>query len=311
MKPSFVKNFLRFDILTLVLIVFTLLPVTVAANDSSDNSNVKVLRFKWCPSSKAKNAYEMSNPNDQHRIVFTKGVTSGGSYPVVVAFHGQPKRGKNPRDYMFMEPVQRLVTQMVEKGEIKPVILVIPVFRFVGENWPWMNPKKLKDKVKEILDDHNIKATDWYVFGHSGAAGCGGAGLNQAHRMKPKAVGFFDTCLGKGWRQELSYLRKAHIKTVNIHSVETAGFKPRQRPEYQSGFNFGRAYKPEGLKPIKCPSTHPGLKLRTQKFKCAATDDKIIHAFIVDSGEGQEAHMALIKPAVRYFLVHFANLNVK
>ena len=69
----------------------------------------EVIRFEWCPSKKVSEAYEMSDPEDQHRIVLMPGVEKGASYPVVVGFHGQPKRGKDPRDYGFLTKVQNFV----------------------------------------------------------------------------------------------------------------------------------------------------------------------------------------------------------
>ena len=275
---------------------------------SADLPKMKSVRFEWCPSKKVAAAYQMQNPADQHEIVFTKGVKAGGTYPVIVGFHGQPKRGRSPGDYMFLQPVKDLVNQMVSSGEIKPVILVLPVFRFTGGNWPYFNPKKFGQKVKEILEQNKIKVKNWYAFGHSGAAGCGGGGLNEIHVLKPAAVGFFDTCLGAGWSKEIKTLQKKKIKTLTIHSVETAGFKPKQKPEYQHYFKFKRAYEPAGLFAVPCPQVIPGKKLRPQKGKCSATKDGIITGFILDTGEGKEAHRAILEPAIRYFLKEFAGL---
>jgi hypothetical protein len=244
-----------------------------------------------------------------HRIVFTPGVKAGKSYPVVIAFHGQPKRGKDPRDYAFPDKVQNLIVQMVKDKKIVPVILVIPVFRFEGGNWPWFNTAKFKKIVIEQLLKNNLKADRWFMFGHSGAAGCGGGGLNQAHLANPAAVGFFDTCIGKKWQDEIGLLEQKGIKTVNIHSVETSGFKPRQRPEYQADFNFGKAYEPAGLHPVACPKVHPGKELRKQRFRCAATKSKTVLGFVIDTGYGKEAHEKVLKPAIEYFLIHFANLK--
>ena len=268
----------------------------------------RTIRFAWCPKKTVADAYEMSDPADQHRIVFTPGVVKGGSYPVVVGFHGQPRRGRNPRDYNFPTPVSDVVVKMVKDGEIGPVILVLPVFRFVGGNWPWFDPRAFRVEVEELLAAQEIEGTDWFAFGHSGAAGCGGAGLNQAHLMRPRAVGFFDTCLGKGWAKEIAQLEKAGIRTLNVHSVETAGFRPRQRPEYQSTFDFGRAYGPAGMKPVSCPAVHPGAALRDQEFRCARSKSGLTEGFVVDSGEGVEAHKAIVEPAVRFFLAEFAGL---
>ncbi len=268
----------------------------------------RTIRFAWCPKKTVADAYEMSDPADQHRIVLTGGVVKDGSYPVVVGFHGQPKRGKDPGDYGFPATVGDLVVKMVKDGEIGPVILVLPVFRFVGGNWPWFSPRAFRAKVEELLAAEGLEGTEWFAFGHSGAAGCGGAGLNQAHLMRPVAVGFFDTCLGKGWIEEIAHLEKAGIRTLNVHSVETAGFKPRQRPEYQSNFDFGRAYGPAGMKPVSCPAVHPGAALRDQEFRCARSESGLTEGFVVDSGEGVDAHRAIVEPAVRFFLAEFASL---
>lgn len=276
-----------------------------AAHEPNEGNSSKTVYFEWCPKPKFKESYEMSDQADQHRIVLPKGWEKGKSYPVVVAFHGQPKRGKNPRDYMFMAPVEQKVMEMVDDKEIEPVILVMPVFRFYGTNWPMFHPKRFLQKIEEILSEDEITPTDWYAFGHSGAAGCGGAGLNQIHLIDPKGVGFFDTCLGDGWKNEIAALQRAKIKTFNIHSVETAGFKPKQRPEYQADFDFGRAYSPLGIDAISCPEKQPGPNLRTLDHRCSATSDGVINAFVIDTGEGKQAHKDILDPAIDFFLKYF------
>jgi hypothetical protein len=269
----------------------------------------RTIRFAWCPSPRAAASYVMDDPEDQHRIVLTPGVVRGGRYPVVVGFHGQPGRGKAPREYWFPGFVAERVTALVAEGAIRPVVLVLPVFRFEGGNWPWFDPARFKKEIVARLAAEGIEAGDFYAFGHSGAAGCGGGGLNQAHLLKPAAVGFFDTCLGAGWRDEIGALRKAKIPTVDIRSVETAGFSPRQRPEYQAAFDFGRAYAPEGLGKVACKGPHPGERLRSQPFKCAATPDRIVRAFVVDTGEGEQAHHDVVGPAIEFFLTEVAKLR--
>jgi hypothetical protein len=268
-------------------------------------ADTRVVFFEWRPTTGFHGSYSLSEQADQHRIVIPAGIQKGKSYPVVIGFHGQPRRGKDPRDYMFMAPVQRTVLRLVESGDIEPVILVMPVFRFLGTNWPKFNPRLFQKKVMELLAKEGIEAREWYAFGHSGAAGCGGDGLNQIHGISPDGVGFFDTCLGKNWQQEVKQLQKAGVKTFNIHSVETAGFKPKQRPEYQANFDFGRAYAPLGIEPVPCPKVHPGARLRKLPYRCSATSDGLIQSFVVDTGEGEAAHKAILEPAITYFLKYF------
>jgi hypothetical protein len=99
------------------------------------------------------------------------------------------------------------------------------------------------------------------------------------------------------------------VRVLNVHSVETAGFVPKQTPEYQSTFDFGRAYKPAGMEPVECPAHHPGVRLRDQKYRCAASDDGLLVGFVVDSGEGKEAHRNVLVPAIFYFLTRFCKLS--
>ena len=261
------------------------------------------VRFEWQPPDGPSAAYDLKSSEDQHRLVLFSGVEPGGTYPVVVGFHGQPKRGKPPREYKFLKNVPEIIGKIVQSGKLRPFVLVLPVFRFLGQNWPGFDMRKFRVEVEKQLKSLGINPGEWYAFGHSGAAGCGGEGLNRAHELSPKAVGFFDTCLGRGWQNEIKRLQKLKIETINIHSVETAGFRPRQRPEYQSTFDFGRAYGPLGLKPVTCPVKHPGKRLRDQRFRCSATGDGTIVAFVVDTGEGQPAHEALLPVAIRYFLI--------
>jgi hypothetical protein len=244
----------------------------------------------------------MEDPEDQHRIVLFPGVKKGAKVPVVVAFHGQPGKGRDPRQYPFPGAVERQMGRLIETGRIQPAVLVVPVFRFVVQNWPRFDLAAFRKKVEAVLRAEGIEATFFLAFGYSGAAGCGGDGLNRAHRMKPKAVGFFDTCLGKGWQEEIGRLREQGIPALNIHSVETAGFRPKQRPEYQEWFDFGRAYAPLGLAPVPCPENHPGEKLRDQVYRCSATADGVVEGFVVDTGVGLEAHRGALSVGTEYFL---------
>jgi hypothetical protein len=265
---------------------------------------VKEIRFQWRPPGSPPEPYRLDDPLDQHRILIYPG-SATSSYPVLVGFHGQPKRGKPPRNYKFGDKVIKRIIYHYNKKEIGPLVLVLPVFRFMGQNWPSFDAKAFRQFVEDMLRKNDISTENWYVFGHSGAAGCGGDGLNRAHRMNPRAVGFFDTCLGRGWQDQVRQLDKLRIYTVNIHSVETAGFRPKQRPEYQSRFDFGRAYAPLGLKPTKCPAKHPGKRLRALEYRCASTQNGSVKAFVVDTGEGVEAHESLLEVALDYFLDQF------
>ena len=265
---------------------------------------VKEIRFQWRPPGSPPAPYRLDDPLDQHRILIYPG-SATSSYPVLVGFHGQPKRGKPPRNYKFGNKVIKKITERYKKKEIGPLVLVLPVFRFMGQNWPSFDAKEFRRFVENTLRKNDISTENWYAFGHSGAAGCGGDGLNRAHRMNPYAVGFFDTCLGRGWQDQVRQLDQLRISTINIHSVETAGFRPKQRPEYQSWFDFGRAYAPLGIEPVKCPAKHPGKRLRTLEYRCASTQNGSVKAFVVDTGEGLEAHESLLEVALDYFLDQF------
>lgn len=264
----------------------------------------RIISFAWRPSGGPAAAYEMAAPEDQHRIVLFPDVTPGRDYPVVVGFHGQPPRDKAPRDYGFLKTVPEIASAVAASGRLEPFVLVLPVFRFLGQNWPGFDPKAFTAEVRKRLAAEGIRVRSFAAFGHSGAAGCGGDGLNRIHEMRPRplAVGFFDTCLGTGWQDAVRALAAQRIRVIDVHSVETAGFRPRQRPEYQGAFDFGRAFEPLGLAPIRCPEKHPAEKLREQKFRCAATADRFVRAFVVDTGEGQEAHEAVLPAAIPYFL---------
>jgi hypothetical protein len=244
----------------------------------------------------------MSDPADQHQILLTAGVTRGGRYPVLIALHGQPKRGESPRSYAFPKRVADLVENVVERGAVGPLVLVLPVFRFYGANWPAFDLVEFRQVLEDQLAREGISADGFYVVGHSGAAGCGGDGLNRAHRIDPKAVGFFDTCLGPGWREEVQTLRRAKVPTLLIHSVETAGVVPRQVREYLSTFDFGQVYASAGLRPIDCAEPLPEVPLRPRSFRCTADEAGVARGFIVDTGEGEAAHEAVVPAALSYFL---------
>jgi hypothetical protein len=239
-------------------------------------------------------------------------VKSPGRYPALVAFHGQPGRGQAPRDYAFGGTVEKVTLGLVDAHEIEPVILVIPVFRFEGKNWPAFDVAAFMTEVGRLLAAEDIQVQRTLLVGHSGAAGCGGGGLNRAHEAHPAAVGFFDTCVGAGFGHEVRALRKERVPTLIIHSVETAGFRPRPPLEYWPKFNFGKVYGPLGLEPKEdCTAPLPDVPLRDQPYRCASDPDGIVRAFVVDTGEGQEGHDAVVPPALRFFLRQFAKAEQK
>ena len=272
---------------------------------AATHHGLRVMPFAWRPPGASAEAYAMQEPEDQHRIVLLPQIAPGASYPVLIAFHGQPKRGEAPRRYAFASPVIEVLTRVMERGEIRPTVLVLPVFRYVGSNWPQFDVVAFRDEIDRRLAGEGVGATGYYVVGHSGAAGCGGDGMNRVHRMRPAAVGFFDTCLGQGWRDEVQRLRGARVPTLLIHSLETAAFSPKQPMEYSPTFDFGRAYGPAGLSAIDCPTELPRAPLRAQPYRCSADDQRITRGFIIDSGEGEEGHNAVVPIALEYFLRQF------
>src|SRR5215471_3722163 len=235
----------------------------------------RTLHFAWRPAHSTAAAYEMSDPADQHQIVLTEGVARGGRYPVLIALHGQPKRGDSPRSYSFPKRVTEVIEDLVRRGAVRPLVLVLPVFRFYGANWPAFDLVELRPVLEDLLAREGVGAGGYYVVGHSGAAGCGGDGLNRAHRLEPQGVGFFDTCLGAGWRDEMQALRQAKVPTLVMHSVETAGVFPRQAHEYLSTFDFGPVYAGAGLRPVTCGEPLPDVPLRPRPFRCTADEEGI------------------------------------
>jgi hypothetical protein len=159
-----------------------------------------------------------------------------------------------------------------------------------------------------VLASEGIAISRTLLFGHSGAAGCGGDGMNRAHAIRPAAVGFFDTCVGRGFGWEVRALLRERIPTLIVHSVETAGYRPRQVTEYLSTFDFGKVYAPLGLRPDpQCPRHALGVPLRDQAYSCATDPARIARAFVVNTGEGQQAHDAVVPVALRYFLREYAS----
>ncbi len=273
-----------------------------------DSAPARTLTRAWRPPAGSPREYAASDPEDQHQIVLTRGVMRGGRYPALIAFHGQPRAGQAPRDYAFVRTVKQLTLDLVDRGELEPLVVILPVFRFVGENWPKFDLVAFWQDVTRRLEDEGITVTDRWLCGHSAAAGCGGRGLNEAHRIHPALVGFFDTCVGPGFGREIRELQREHVPTLIVHSVETAGFRPRPPTEYLSSFDFGQVYRPLGLRPdAGCPARLPDAPLRSQSYRCALDAEGTTRALVVDTGEGQAGHDALLPVALRYFLREFAH----
>lgn len=270
--------------------------------DAGTGSAGRVLRFAWRPPGGLPEEYEMVDAADRHRIVLPPGTTRRARLPVMIALHGQPPRNQAPRSYRFPTVVARAAEALWTNGDVPPFILALPVFRFVGVNWPAFDLVLFRKALERQLAAEGIEASQYYVVGHSAAAGCGGQGMNGAHRLKPAAVGFFDTCVGPGFRSEVRALRKARVPTLLAHSVETAGFRPRQRREYMTTFDFGKVFAPLGLAPSACPERLPDAPLRAQPFRCAADGEQVARALVLDTGEGEAGHNAVVPVAFAYFV---------
>ncbi len=296
-------------------------PATVAAAHSAVTpSNARpepkaipaerTLAFSWRPAGASPRAYAMSDALDQHHVLLLRGIEPGKSYPVVVAMHGQPRRGQAPRSYQFQRVVADVARELIHAGELEPFVLVTPVFRFEGQNWPAFDLVAFMAEVNRVLADARVTPQGLYLFGHSGAAGCGGAGLNQAATVAPAAVGFFDTCVGAGFAHAIRALSEKRIPTLVMHSVETAGFVPRQPVEYQADFDFGKVYAPLGMKPFRCPKELPDAPLRPLEYRCARSASGTTLALVVDTGRGEQAHEALVPVAMRYFLRQYIGRGI-
>ena len=279
------------------------LPAEVPTVDAATAE--RTLTFSWKPAHASTREYEMSDPEEQHKILLTRGVREGNAYRVVVALHGQPRRGQAPRSYVFPRVVADVVRQLVNSNRIEPLILVTPVFRFEGQNWPQFELAQFMLEVRKVLAEHGLSIKGAYAVGHSGAAGCGGGGLNTVSDASLNAVGFFDTCIGAGLLQQVRALEKNRTVTLIIHSVETAGFQPRQPVEYDAHFDFGRVYSSVGLHRATCPLHLPEAPLRDLNFRCAVNDAGTTLALVVDTGQGEKAHEALVPVALRYFLQEY------
>jgi hypothetical protein len=279
-------------------------PEAVSANVAPVFVEARELRFAWRPAGAKESEYEMADPRDQHQIILMPGVQRRAP-KALIALHGQPRHGQSPRSYEFPRVVAELTQQLVTAGEVEPLVLLIPRFRFEGRNWPAFALDGFLVKVNEVLAKEGIVLSHPYVFGHSGAAGCGGVGLNFAAVVEPSAVGFFDTCLGAGFIASIKELSRQRIPVLILHSVETAGFRPRQRTEYLSSFDFGKVYKTIGLLPTTCPPSVPDVPLRKLDYRCASNPSDPVRAFVVDTGEGESAHNAVVPVGLRYFLKQY------
>lgn len=268
------------------------------------STELRELRFAWRPQGAKVGEYAMSNSLDQHQIVIMPGVVPG-SPPAVLALHGQPRRGTAPRDYTFPGVVVEAARRMVEAGEVRPLVLLVPRFRFEGQNWPAFALDGFMTKANEVLSREGIILSHPYVLGHSGAAGCGGGGLNHAEGVQPSAVAFLDTCVGPSFGAAVRELERSSIPVLILHSVETAGFRPRQPVEYQPDFDFGRVYGPLGLSPASCPASVPDAPLRPLAYRCASSASGNTRAFVVDTGDGEDGHNAIVPVGLRYFLKEY------
>jgi hypothetical protein len=262
------------------------------------------LHFAWRPEGAKASEYLMTDPLDQHQILIMPGVERGAPN-AVIALHGQPRRGQLPRDYEFPRVVADLAQKLVASREVAPFVLLIPRFRFEGRNWPAFALKTFLAKANEALASEGIELSSPLVLGHSGAAGCGGLGLNHAVSVEPRAVAFFDTCLGPGFSTSVNELTERGIPVLILHSVETAGYRPRQATEYVSSFDYGRVYRGIGLIPTNCPVHVPDAPLRPLGYHCAANLGKTTQAIVIDTGEGERAHNAVVPVGLRYFLMQY------
>lgn len=276
-----------------------------APKDGGLPQSERTYRFSWSPPGADSAAYRLDAPEDQHQLLITAGVPSHSSVDVLIAMHGQPRRGELPRNYTFGRTVTGVVRTMVEAGRIEPMVVALPVFRFQGENWPGFDLRAFIEEVRERLTSERLQIRRVSVVGHSGAAGCGGQGLNRVFEAPVSAVGFFDTCVGPGFVSAIRGLERMGISTLIVHSVETAGYRPRQPVEYLSSFDFGRVYRPSGLRPSSCPTVLPEVPLRALEYRCASNPAGTIRALVVDTGEGEPAHQAVVPVALRYFLEQY------
>src|SRR5512133_1146529 len=110
-------------------------PSPTLVDAGNPGARMRTVRFSWKPVHGSAREYQMDEAADQHRIVFSDGTIPGRSYPVVIAFHGQPRRGQAPRDYAFLAEVEQVSRAMVTSRAAAPHVLVLPTFRFEGKNW--------------------------------------------------------------------------------------------------------------------------------------------------------------------------------
>jgi hypothetical protein len=77
--------------------------------------------------------------------------------------------------------------------------------------------------------------------------------------------------------------------------------QPRHLREYDGRYDFGPVFQTVGLAPVACPERLPLAPLRPQPYRCSAYADGLVRGFLVDTGEGEEAHNALVSVALAYF----------
>ena len=106
-----------------------------AAPDSS-KPGPRVVRFSWIPSGAAATAYEIDDPEDQHRLVMVGNVTPGGEY--WSWWRSTDSRAVENRRTTTHSAKRssRSPAPSSSRGEVRPFILALPVFRYQGTNWP-------------------------------------------------------------------------------------------------------------------------------------------------------------------------------
>ena len=92
---------MKYHLLWIFLIIVCCFAKQGVAGEGEAPQPFRTIRFTWAPPGGPASVYRMDEPEDQHRIVIFPGVKKGAKVPVVVAFHGQPGKGRDPRQYPF------------------------------------------------------------------------------------------------------------------------------------------------------------------------------------------------------------------